>query len=89
MQVVDNPVHHRFELSLDGHTAFTTYRLAGDILIVPHTEVPREFEGRGIGSALVKGVLEIARARGLKVKPLCSFVAGYMRRHPEYEDLRA
>ncbi len=87
--VVDNPERHRFELSLDGHTAFTTYRLAGDILIVPHTEVPREFEGRGIGSALVKGVLEIARARGLKVKPLCSFVAGYMRRYPEYDDLRA
>ena len=87
--VIDNPASHRFELSLDGHTAFTTYRLAGDVLSVPHTEVPREFEGRGIGSALVKGVLEIARARGLKVRPLCPFVAAYMQRHPEYADLRA
>ncbi len=88
-EVVDNPERQRFELSLDGHTAYVTYRLTGDTLIVPHTEVPRQFEGRGIGSALVKGMLEAIRARGQKIRPLCSFVAGYMRRHPEYDDLRA
>jgi uncharacterized protein len=88
-EVVDNPERHRFELSLDGHTAFANYRLAGDTLIVPHTEVPPEFEGRGIGSALVKGMLEAIRTRRLKIRPLCSFVASYMRRHPEYDDLRA
>jgi predicted GNAT family acetyltransferase len=89
MQVTDNPDHHRFELALDGHTAFASYRRDGDLLLVYHTEVPREFEGRGIGSALVKGMLEIAREQGLKVKPSCSFVAAYMRRHPETTDLRA
>lgn len=89
MQVTDNPAHHRFELALDGHVAFTSYRRDGDVLVVYHTEVPREFEGRGIGSALVKGVLESARAQKLKVRPLCSFVAAYMERHPEYADLRA
>lgn len=88
-EVVDNPERQRFELSLDGHTAFASYRLAGDIVIVPHTEVPPEFEGRGIGSALVKGMLETVRARGQKIKPLCSFVSAYLRRHPEYDDLRA
>jgi predicted GNAT family acetyltransferase len=88
-EVVDNPERQRFELSLDGHTAFATYRLTSDTFIVPHTEVPREFEGRGIGSALVKGMLETIRARGLKIRPLCSFVTSYMRRHPEYDDLRA
>ena len=89
MQVTDNPARHRFELSLDGHTAFASYRRGGDTLIVYHTEVPREFEGRGIGSALVKGVLDIARAEGLKVKPMCSFVSAYMRWHPDVADLRA
>jgi predicted GNAT family acetyltransferase len=88
MDVVDNPEKNRFEMALPGGIAFATYRRAGDVLIVPHTEVPREFEGRGIGSALVKGMLENIRARRLKIRPLCSFVAGYMRRHPEYDDLR-
>jgi predicted GNAT family acetyltransferase len=86
--IVDNPAKSRFEMPVPGGTAFAVYRRSGDVLIVPHSEVPREAEGRGYGSALVKAVLEHARARGLKVRPLCSFVAAYMRRHPEYEDVR-
>ena len=89
LPVIDNPARHRFELSLDGHTAFANYRRDGNLITVYHTEVPREFEGRGIGSALVKGVLDIAREQNLKVKPLCSFVRAYMDRHPEYSALRA
>jgi hypothetical protein len=88
MSVVDNPARNRFEMVLDGGTAFASYRRAGDVLIVPHTEVPPQLEGRGFGSALVKGVLELARAQGLKVRPACPFVVDYMRRHPEYEDVR-
>jgi len=88
MAVVDKPDMNRFEMAVPGGVAVATYRRAGDVLIVPHTEVPRAIEGKGYGSALVKGVLEHARAHGLKVRPLCPFVAAYMRRHPEYEDVR-
>ena len=88
MEVVDNTDKGRFEMNVPGGTAFATYRRAGDVLMVPHTEVPRSAEGRGYGSALVKGVLEHARAHGLKVRPLCPFVSDYMGRHPEYADVR-
>ena len=88
MDVVYNPARSRFEMAVPGGTAFATYRRAGDVLIVPHTEVPSELEGRGYGSALVKGLLDHARAQGLKVRPACPFVAAYLRRHPEYEDVR-
>lgn len=87
--VRDNTERHRFELGLEGQTAFANYRRADGVLYVMHTEVPRELNGRGIGSALVRGVLDIARAQGLKVRPICSFVASYMDKHPEYADLRA
>jgi predicted GNAT family acetyltransferase len=87
--VRDNPALHRFELGLDGHTAFSSYRRADGVLTILHTEVPKELNGRGIGSRLVRGLLDIARAQGEKVKPLCSFVAAYMDKHPEYADLRA
>jgi uncharacterized protein len=50
--------------------------------------VPKALEGRGIGSSLTKGVLEIARSQGLKVKAECPFAKGYIERHPEYADLR-
>jgi len=51
--------------------------------------VPKALEGRGIGSALARGLLDLARAQKLKVKPLCPFVAGYIKKHPEYADLLA
>jgi predicted GNAT family acetyltransferase len=86
--VRDNPERHRFELPLDGHVAFANYRRSGDTLLILHTEVPKELEGRGLGSALVRGLLDLIRAQGLKVRPLCPFVASYMDRHPEYADLR-
>lgn len=86
--VRDNTERRRFELDLDGHIAFSNYKRADGVLTVLHTEVPAALNGRGIGSRLVRGVLDIARAQGLKVKPLCPFVAAYMDKHPEYADLR-
>jgi predicted GNAT family acetyltransferase len=86
--VRDDATRHRFELDADGHVAFSNYRRDGGILTVLHTEVPAALNGRGIGSALVRGVLDLARAQGLKVRPLCPFVAAYIAKHPEYADLR-
>ena len=85
--VRDNTEHHRFELDADGHVAFSNYKREGSTLTVMHTEVPKELNGRGVGSALARGLLDIARAQKLKVVPLCPFVAGYIAKHPEYVDL--
>ena len=85
--VRDNVERHRFELDAEGHVAFSNYRRDGETLIVMHTEVPAELNGKGIGSALVRGLLDIARAQKLKVRPLCPFVSGYIAKHPEYADL--
>jgi len=62
-QVRDNPERQRFELEADGHVAFSNYRRTGNVLTILHTEVPKALEGRGIGSSLTKGVLDIAAAR--------------------------
>jgi predicted GNAT family acetyltransferase len=85
--VRDNTERHRFELDADGHVAFSNYRRDDGTITIMHTEVPTELGGKGIGSALVRGLLEIVRAQGLKVVPLCPFVAGYIAKHPEYADL--
>jgi hypothetical protein len=85
--VRDNPAHHRFELDADGGTALMYYRLEPGVISLVHTEVPPALEGKGIGSALVRGVLDLVRGRGLKVVAKCPFVAAYMGRHPEYNDL--
>ncbi len=87
--VRDNAQAHRFELDVDGAIAFSNYRRAGNVLTVLHTEVPAALNGRGIGSRLVAGILDLARAQGLKVVPVCPFVKAYIERHAEYTDLLA
>lgn len=79
----------RFEAQLPQGVAFASYRREGDVLAVFHTEVPPALQGRGIAAELVAGMLEQVRAQGLKVRPLCSYVAAHMRRHPQTQDLLA
>jgi uncharacterized protein len=85
--VVDNPAQHRFELAVDGHVARSEYGLKDGVMTFMHTEVPEALAGKGIGSKLIKGALDQARDRGLKVVALCPFVKGFIEKHAEYGDL--
>ena len=77
----------RFELEQDGHVATLLYTLAGHVLGLVETEVPEALKGSGTGSALVKSALDYARKQHLKVDVTCPFVAGYLKKHPEYSDV--
>jgi uncharacterized protein len=87
--VTDNAARSRFELDLGGSSAFIAYHRAGDTLYLDHAEVPVALRGQGVGARLVKATLELIRERGERVVPVCPFVAAFMRRHAEYEGLRA
>ncbi|NVN86433.1 MAG: N-acetyltransferase [Rhodopseudomonas sp.] len=86
-EVRDNKALSRFELAVEGATAFANYRRAADRVIITHTETPPSLRGRGVASQLVKGALELIRAERLKVVAGCSFVVDYLDAHPEYADL--
>ena len=87
--VRDNAARHRFEIDAEGHVAFSQYKRAGGVIDIMHTEVPPALNGKGIGSRLVRGLLDLVRAEGAKVRPLCPFVRSYVDTHPEYADLLA
>jgi predicted GNAT family acetyltransferase len=88
IEVRDNADRHRYEAKLDGELAGKAfYQLADDVVTFTHTEVDDGFEGKGVGSALVRAALDDVRQRGLKAHPLCPFVGAYLKRHPEYADL--
>jgi hypothetical protein len=88
--VVDHPERHRFELQIgDTVAGFAEYRLEPGRVVFTHTEVDSAFEGQGLGSKLASGALDSVRGRGLAIVPLCPFIAAYVRRHPEYQDLVA
>jgi predicted GNAT family acetyltransferase len=80
------PARGRFQARVDGRLCVADYRLAGREMQMIHTEVAPELQGRGIAAALVEAALAHARAHGLKVVPLCSYVRTYMRRHPQTQD---
>ena len=61
----------------------------GDTMMLVHTEVPPQLEGRGFASMLVRAAFDYARENGLDVLPVCSFVSAWARRHPEVEPLLA
>ena len=86
-QVKDNPAASRFEMTGGDAVAFVEYTRAGDRIVLTHTEVPEVLSGQGVGSKLVRGVLENIRSEGSKVVPRCGFVAAYIERHPEYRNL--
>ena len=83
----DTAAEHRYKLTVDGRTAIAAYTDEGHARVFTHTLVPPELEGHGVGTRLVAGALADVRARGLKIVPRCPFVAAYVERHPEVQDL--
>jgi uncharacterized protein len=82
-QVTDNQAESRFELAADGQLAELLYRRNGKRLVLIHTEVPAQLEGRGIGGALVEAAVDRAAREGMTLVPLCPFARGWLERHPD------
>ena len=87
VKVLHNQDAKRFEIQIGEYVPVQDYRLDSGTITFTHTGIPRELEGNGIGSLIVRAGLDYAREQEYKVVPLCSFVAAYIRRHSEYSDL--
>ena len=87
VKVTHNAAASRFEAEFGGRLAVCAYQLVNGVMNLTHTEVPPSLQGRGIAAQLVCETLQWARNEGLRVRPLCCYVAAYMRRHPETQDL--
>lgn len=82
-----NTTENQFEYHKDGHVAFLEYINEGDKIYMTHTEAPEALQGTGAAAELVKGALEYSKENNLTVVPSCSYVAHYINRHPEWQDL--
>ncbi|GAA2116934.1 GNAT family N-acetyltransferase [Actinomadura alba] len=90
VEVSDVPEAKRYEARVDEEpkvAGVADYIRTTELVAFVHTEVAPEYEGRGVGSALARTALDEARAANLRVLPTCPFFAGWIARHPEYQDL--
>ena len=88
LETVDHPDRRRYELTVDGQLAGSiSYAIHEGRITLIHTEIEAAYSGQHLGQRLVRDVLDDARQRGLRVRPLCPFVASYIGSHPEYQAL--
>ena len=90
VEVIDASRKHRYEVRRgDEVLGFVTYKREPGRITFLHAETDPSVQGQGVGSQLARGALDNARAQALVVKPLCPFIAEFVDRHPEYQDLVA
>lgn len=88
--VADNPARRRFEILVDSALAgFAAYQVREGAIVFTHTEIDPAFQGKGIGAQLAGRALDEVRERGAKVVAQCPFIAAFITKHPEYQDLLA
>lgn len=84
-KLIDNKENNRYEFQIDGKIAEIDYiKSDGEIYFV-HTEVPASLGGKGVGSQLAEKALEDVDRQELRLVPLCPFIAGYIKKHPEWK----
>ena len=89
-EVRHNEKRSRYELLIDAQlVGIADYRIAGDTIVFPHTEIDHRLRGQGLGAQLVQGALDDVRGSGRTVVPHCWYVAQFIDEHPEYGDLLA
>lgn len=86
-QVTDNTAAERYEMDIDGKLVFATYRREDGTVYIRHVEAPQALRGTGAAGRLMQGIVDIARRDGLKLVPICSYAAAWMRRHRDSLDL--
>lgn len=87
LEVIHNPAANRFEMWIEGQLSKLDYTENGNTIVMMHVGVPVEYRGYGAAGKITQAGLEYAKAKSLRVIPMCSYVAAYIRSHPEYIEL--
>ena len=87
LEVTHNEAEHTFEVWIEGHRSKLDYIQEGKNFVITHVGVYPEFRGQGVAGKIVDAALQYARQHSLRVIPMCSYAAAYIRRNPVYMEL--
>ena len=86
-EIINNESEKRFEVSVNGLLSKLDYLQDENTFVITHVGVQPELRGQGVAGKLTQAGLEFAKAKSLRVIPMCSYAAAYIRRHPQYAEL--
>ncbi|MFF9018147.1 GNAT family N-acetyltransferase [Streptomyces sp. NPDC014870] len=79
---------HRYEILVaDNRAGLTAYRDRDDQRVFFHTEIDDAYAGQGLAAILVEQALADVRASGLRIAPVCPYVAKFLTKHGEFADI--
>jgi predicted GNAT family acetyltransferase len=87
INVIHNPGENRFETTIEGNLSKLDYIQNGRNFVITHVGVHPSLRGYGVAGKIVEVGLKYAQENSLRVVPMCSYAAAYIRRHPEYAEL--
>lgn len=65
-----------------------SYSIAGsELIIIDHTDVDPQFNGKGIGKQMLYKIVEMAREKNIKIIPLCPFAAATFKKSEDIKDV--
>jgi len=88
--LINDKENSRYQYRVGEYTPHIEYKITNDgVIYLTHTRMPQQLQGKGIGSQLVLDTLTDIDDKGYKLVPLCGFVAGYIKKNPQWKRLLA
>lgn len=87
LEVIHNEAEKRFEVWIEGDLSKLDYLQDGNNFVIMHVGVYPEFRGQGVAGKITQAALEYASVNSLRVIPMCSYAAWYIRNNPQYAGL--
>ena len=87
LNVVHNRAENRFEVWIEGQLSKLDYIEEDNTIVMTHVGVYPEHRGQGVAGKIVEASLQYARENSLRVVPMCSYAAAYIRRNPKHMEL--
>lgn len=87
LEITHNPANHAFEVWIEGQLSKLDYIQDAKNFVITHVGVYPEHRGQGVAAKIVEAALQYAKENSLRVIPMCSYAAAYIRRNPRHMEL--
>jgi predicted GNAT family acetyltransferase len=87
LEITHNEAENTFEVWINGHLSKLDYMQDGKNFVITHVGVYPELRGQGVAGKIMDAGLAYAKQNSLRVIPMCSYAASYIRKNPQYREL--